>query len=143
MQSARILRVGFSSVAFEPLDTMNMVLVGDVDGATADALMAQMIEWSRPMPYALYLMNVVDVSSISAEARKILTSNGHRLPPRALAMFGGSFTTRVALDLMDRASWLLGSRNRYAKHWPDEKSARNWIAEMRTVLETNLLTHAR
>jgi hypothetical protein len=44
------------------------------------------------------------------------------------------------LDLMERASWLMGSRNRFVKHWPDEKSARAWAAEMRQTFVAN--THA-
>lgn len=113
---------------------MYLVVSGHVDGAIAKRIMDQLVEWSANMPYVLVIMNVVNLLSFSTEARKIFTSNGHRLPGRALALFGGSFATRVTLDLMDRASWLLGSRNRFTKHWPDEKTARAWAEEMRLVL---------
>jgi len=137
MEATQTLHVESSSVTLEPPDTIRLVLSGCVDGAIADELIEQLVQWAANMPYVLVIMNVTDLSSLSTEARKILTSNGHRMPARALASCGGSFSIRVALDLMDRASWLLGSRNRYAKHWPDEKSARAWASEMRFVLSEN------
>lgn len=137
MESTQTLHVGPNSVTFEPPDTICLVVSGYVDGAIAKALIEQLVQWSANMPYLLVIMNVANLSSLSTEARKVLTSNGHRMPARALALYGGSFSTRVMLDLMDRASWLLGSRNRMAKHWPDEESARAWVNEMRFVLSEN------
>ena len=134
MDPSTTLHFGVNSLTFERPDTMILVTGGLVDGATASQFMDQIVEWSKSLPYILVVMNVEKVSSISADARKVFTSNGHRLPPRVLSLFGGSFKTQVVLDLMDRASWLLGSRNRFTKHWPDEKSARAWAAEMRSVL---------
>jgi hypothetical protein len=132
---------GANSVTFEPPDTIVLEARGVVDGPLASQLMEQIVAWSQNKPYMLYLVNVTRLSTFSADARKVLTSNGHRLPPRVLSLFGGSFATQVLLDLLDRASWILGSRNRYAKHWPDDKSARAWTAEKRSVLSAH--THAR
>lgn len=143
MQSKESLRIGPNSVNFEPPDTIYVVASGDMDGDIAGQIVEKIIELSSGEPYVLVIMNVTDVSALSREARVVLTSNGHRLPPRVLALFGGSFTTRVVLDLMDRASWLLGSRNRLTKHWPDEKSARAWVSEMRSVLTTKIAEHAK
>ena len=137
MQALRKVLFGANEVTFEPPDTMYVVASGDVDGATARKLIEELVSWSQDKPYVLLVVNVIHLSSFSTEARKVLTSNGHRLPPRALALFGGSFATQVLLDLMDRASWLLGSKNRRARHWPDESSARAWAAEMRTFFSTN------
>ncbi len=136
MQALRKVRLGASEVTFEPPDTMFIIASGDVDGTTALRLIEELVGWSQDKPYVLLVVNVINLSSFSSEARKILTSNGHRLPPRALSLFGGSFATQVLLDLMDRASWLLGSKNRRARHWPDETSARAWAAEMRNAFAT-------
>lgn len=141
MQALRRLQVGANEAIFEPPDTMFVVMSGVVDGAIASQMIEELVAWSRDKPYVLLVVNVVGLSSFSRDARKILTTNGHRLPPRALSLFGGSFTTQVLLDLMDRASWLLGSKNRRAKHWPDEKSARAWAAEMRSLFLAN--SHAQ
>lgn len=143
MPSAKTLQIGPSSITYEPPDTLYVVASGHVDGAIANRLIEQLVEWSSNKPYVLLVVNVGGFLSFSTEARKILASNGHRLPPRVLALFGGSFATRVVLDLLDRASWLLGSRNRLAKHWPDEKSARAWANEMRLVLATNARENAK
>jgi hypothetical protein len=128
------LAIGPHQLTYEPPDTVYWVGVGVLSGDQASTIMDQIVDWGRNQPYLLVVINVMQVSSFSTEARKVLTSNGHRLPPRVLSFFGGSFATHVLLDLMDRASSLLGSKNRVAKHWPDEKSARAWAAEMRPVL---------
>ncbi len=140
MENSTTLHFGPHSLTYEAPDIMVIVVRGVFDGASASQVMEQLVLSSQGSPYMLYLMNVVHLSSFSSDARKIFTSNGHRLPPRVLSIFGGSFATQVILDLMDRASWLLGSRNRFTKHWPDEKSARAWATEMRHVLLAK--THA-
>jgi hypothetical protein len=141
MEQTKTMHFGRHSVTHESPDTMLIVARGAVDGAGASQVIEQLVEWSHGSPYMLYLMDVVQLSSFSSDARRIFISNGHRLPPRVLSLFGGSFATRVIMDLMDRASWLLGSRNRYTKHWPDEQRARAWAAEMREVFLAN--THAQ
>lgn len=140
MQSQHTAQFGSSSITVETPDTMLVVLAGIVDKTIATIFIEHAVEWSRDKPYAMFLVDVAKLTSLSPEARKILISNGHRLPPRVLSLFGGSFTMQVLFDLMDRASWLMGSRSRRAKHWPDEQSARVWIAEMRTVLSSNGLS---
>jgi len=137
MQLPHTVHFGSGSITFETPDTILVVFAGVIDKTAASICIEQVVEWSRGKPCTLFLVNIKNVTSISPEARKILTTNGHRLPPRALSLFGGSFATRVIFDLMDRASWLMGSKNRSAKHWPNEQSARAWAAEMRTVLLAN------
>ncbi len=141
MEHSTTLYFGRHSLTHEPPDTLHFRPLGDVDGALASQVIEQIVEWAQGMPYLVFLMNVDQLSSFSSEGRKIFTSIGHRLPPRIFASFGGSFATKVQLDLMERASWLLGSRNRYITHWPDERSARAWAAEMRQVLSAD--AHAR
>lgn len=141
MEHSTTLHFGLHSLTHEPPDTVVFGVRGAVDGVLASQIIDQTVEWSHDKPYLLFLMNVDQLSSFSPEGRKIFTSNGHRLPPRIFASFGGSFATKVQLDLMERASWLLGSRNRYIKHCPDERSARAWAAEMRQVLLDD--AHAR
>lgn len=136
MEPFQRLHFGTNEMIFEPPDTIMVVFSGVVDRHGASRVVDEVAMWSQHKPYVLVLMNVSRVSSISPDARKVLTTNGHRFPPRALALFGGSFATHVLVDLMDRASWLLGSKNRRVKHWPDETSARTWAAEMRNVFAT-------
>jgi hypothetical protein len=128
---------GRHSLTFEPPDTVFFVGIGALDGPTATTMMEQWIAWARELRYVLVLVDVVKLSSVSGEARKIITSNGHRLPPRAISVFGGSFATQVLIGLLDRACTLLGSKDRIVKHWPDEKSARAWAAQMRPLLLAN------
>lgn len=121
-------------LTYEPPDTILWVIRGDLGGSEAATAMEQFVDWSRGQPYMLFVVDVVELTAFSGEARKVLASNGHRFPPRVLSFFGGSFKVQVLLDLMDRATALRGSKNRFARHFPDETSARAWAAEMRPVL---------
>ncbi|MBK9262055.1 MAG: hypothetical protein IPM54_19905 [Polyangiaceae bacterium] len=121
-------------LTYEPPDTVLWVIRGDLDGGEAAVAMDQFVDWSRGQPYMLFVVDVVELTAFSGEARKVLASNGHRLPPRVLSFFGASFKVQVLLDMMDRATALRGSKNRFTRHFPDEPSARAWAAEMRPVL---------
>ncbi|MDI1435343.1 hypothetical protein [Polyangium sorediatum] len=125
---------GVSEMIIEPPDTVVIKPRGDYDGETATAMMEALITWAQARPFVLLLMDLTYVGALSPAARHALTSNGHRLPPRALAIHGGSFTVRVLSQMMDRASWLRGSRNRWVWHAPDEATARAWLDEKRKVL---------
>jgi len=127
---------GPSEMVFEEPDTVRMALRGDFDGDTAARMMEQVITWAEARPFVLLLLDLTGVGSISPAARRALTSNGHRLPPRALALHGGNFTVRVVTNMMERASWLRGSRNRWVRHSPDEAAARGWLDEMRRKLSS-------
>jgi hypothetical protein len=119
---------------FEPPDIVVSRMVGELDGPTMALAMRQLIDWSRGRPYVLVLTDLSRVTGLSASARRELIIHGHKLPPRALAVFGGTFAVRVVTELLERASSLLGSQNRWAHHFDDEASARAWLVEMRAKL---------
>lgn len=127
-------------MTFEPPDAALVVYTGSIDEVLMNQLIDQMVEVSKNKPYMLFIFDVRGLEALSPAARKAMTSNGHRFPPRALAFFGGSFTTQVMHGMMDRASLLLGSKNRFTRHSPDEKSARAWATEMRVVLRENAIS---
>ncbi|MDI1451174.1 hypothetical protein [Polyangium sp. 6x1] len=125
---------GLSEMIFEGPDTFVLKPHGDFDGATANAMMEHLIAQAEALPFVLLLLDLTSLGGITPAARHALTSNGHRLPPRAMAIHGGSFTVRVLSQMMDRASWLRGSRNRWVRHSPDEAAARAWLDEKRRML---------
>lgn len=137
MQAPQTFLIGQSTVIIESPDTMMMEFVGAIDKKVAGAFIEHAVAWSQGQPYALFLLNVTKMQSMSADARKVMISNGHRMPIRAMAVFGGSFATQVIMGMLDRASWLMGSKNRRTRHWSDEQSARAWLAEMRETFLTN------
>ncbi|MDC3957598.1 STAS/SEC14 domain-containing protein [Polyangium jinanense] len=125
---------GLSEMIFEAPDTFVVKPRGDFDGEIASAMIEHLIVLAQDLPFVLLLMDLTSLGAITPAARHALTSNGHRLPPRALAIHGGSFTVRVMSQMMARASWLRGSRNRWVWHSPNEAAARAWLDEKRRVL---------
>ena len=126
--------VGKHSLRYEPPDTIVVVLQGSVDEEDAVVISKQAVDWSEGAPCLLVIVDVRQLSSMSQQARKVGASMGYRLPPRATAVVGGSFAVRMLMDLVLRASELLGTKKRFTKHCPDEAAARAWVAEMRPLL---------
>ena len=122
------------SLKYEPPDTIVVVLHGSVDEDDAAVISKHMVDWSDGAPCLLVIVDIRQLSSMSQQARKVGASMGYRLPPRATAVVGGSFAVRMLMDLVLRASELLGTKKRFTKHCPDEAAARAWVAEMRPLL---------
>ncbi|MDI3292003.1 hypothetical protein [Polyangium sp. 15x6] len=125
---------GLSEMIFEAPDTFVMKPRGAFDEETASAMIEHLVARAEALPFVLLLMDLTSLGVITPAARHVLTSNGHRLPPRALAIHGGSFTVRVMSQMMARASWLRGSRDRWVWHSPNEAAARAWLDEKRRAL---------
>lgn len=121
-------------MTFESADTVYVHLAGDIDEAAARDYVERLVDWAAYKPYVILLVNVTELRSYSPGARKVLATNGARMPPRVFAHFGGSYATQVMLDLVVRGSTSLGSKNRWASHFPDEAGARAWANEMRPLL---------
>ncbi|MDI1484795.1 hypothetical protein [Polyangium sp. y55x31] len=134
---------GLSEMIFEAPDTFVMNPRGDFDGPTASAMMEHLIARAQGLPFVLLLLDLTYLGVITPAARHALTSNGHRLPPRALAIHGGSFTVRVVSQMMARASFLRGSRNRWVWHSPNEAAARAWLDEKRRMLAAGVRPEER
>jgi hypothetical protein len=132
-----IASFGAHRMIHEPPDTVVLAGGGAVSGEEMAAMVQALAEWSRGMPFVLMLVDLSTVTSIPAEARRALTLHGKALPPRAIALYGGSFAIRVASTMMERASDLLSrgqKRDRWMHHAGDEAEARQWLAEMRGKL---------
>ena len=134
MRSENLNRSNGFSLRFESPDTVFVVVSGDVDTAPVAEFLEQLVQWATGKPYVVLILDVTRLRSYSAGARKILASNGHRLPPRVFAHFGGSYSAQVMVELVARGSSALGSKNRWVTHWPNEASARSWMEGMRPIL---------
>lgn len=134
MQSATSWQGRGIKLTFESSDTAYVHLTGDIEEAAARNFVERLVVWTADKPYIVLLLDVSELRSYSAGARRVLASNGSRMPPRVFAHFGGTYATQVMLDLVLRGSASLGSKNRWASHLPDEAEARAWVNEMRPML---------
>ncbi|MDC3955676.1 hypothetical protein [Polyangium jinanense] len=128
------LRFGAHRLAFEEPDTVHIELCGEL-GDELQSLVEALEAWSVGRPYILTLASVSRVTTWTAGARKVaLSSHQIRLPPRALALYGGGFALRMSVEMLMRATAVLGARDRYFFHGHDEAEARAWLTDMRPKL---------
>ena len=130
---SRQLRFGSQRLVFEEPDLVTIELRGYV-GDEYVALMDTVVEWSLRRPYVLVLVPLGLSDGMSPLARKVLRSPDPRMPPRALATYGGGFAARVGIDMLMRATALLGAHRRLLFHGKDEAEARAWLAGARQRL---------
>jgi len=126
--------LGNCHMSFEPPDLIRSEMIGEVDGPTAAMMMRQLVEWLRGRPYMLILADVSSLGAFSPAARRELTVHGHKLPPRALAVYGAGTHARETTEFLARASELLGTTNRFGFHCETEAEARAWLDSMRPKL---------
>ncbi|MDI1448263.1 hypothetical protein [Polyangium sp. 6x1] len=128
------LRFGAHRLAFEATDTVHVELCGEL-GEELQSLAEALEVWGVGRPYILTLASVSRVTTWTAGARKVaLSSHRIRLPPRALALYGGGFALRMSVEMLMRATAALGARDRFFFHGHDEAEARAWLAGMRPKL---------
>lgn len=128
------LRFGAHRLAFEAPDTVHVELRGEL-GEELQPMVEALEAWCVGRPYMLTLASVSGVTTWTAGARKVaLSSHRIRLPPRALALYGGGFALRMSVEMLMRATSALGARDRYFFHGHDEAAARAWLTDMRPKL---------
>jgi hypothetical protein len=125
----------------EPPNTILMVGHGTMDGISATKMHEQMFAWVGEQPCMFLLADMSDVTGFSTDGRKGLVESTGQLPTRAVALCGAPFPVRVVFDMVNRARSLLGKQGRWMKHFPDQKSARQWFDEMRPVVEAYARRH--
>ncbi|TKD02003.1 hypothetical protein [Polyangium fumosum] len=128
------LRIGSHTLAFEAPDTVRIELCGEL-GEELQSLAEALEVWGEGRPYMLTLASISRVTTWTGGARKVaLSSHRIRLPPRALALYGGGFALRMSVEMLMRATAALGVRDRHVFHGDDEAAARAWLEGMRPKL---------
>ncbi|GEN09721.1 hypothetical protein SAMN05443572_109372 [Myxococcus fulvus] len=128
----RMWTFGDSKVWLESPDIVRLVNVGPFDVKLIHDLAGVAAELRETHP-TLYLINDSRrTSSITSEARRILSETPEVMPFAGTVIFGASFSLRTMANMMGRASMLLG-RTRGAPFGmvDTEDQARAWVADLR------------
>ncbi|MDI1478294.1 hypothetical protein [Polyangium sp. y55x31] len=124
---------GTHRLVFEDPDLVFVDLRGDI-GDELGPMIRVAVEWTLSKPYVLVLVPLGRVGHMSGAGWKLVRAPDPRMPPRAVATYGGGFATRVALDMAMRATALLGNHKRLLFHGKDEGEARTWLVSAREKL---------
>lgn len=119
---------------WEPPDTFFLVLVGDVPGEEMRRTIAKAMEHTAGRTYALGLIDMSRVGTISPEARMIARNEARAIPMRGTAIISASFHHRVIALLINKAVALVRKDYQPVAFFATETEARAWLAERREAL---------
>jgi hypothetical protein len=123
-----------SSVAFDPPDTCVWTLVGDVDVDLMRELADAQERGLKGLPHVFSLLDVTDIGSVSAEARKE-AARKRDVNMRGTAFIGASFHIRVLATLLSKAAKVL-NRDEVApmRFFKTKAEALAWFEELRAEI---------
>jgi hypothetical protein len=132
-----------SDITLEEPDVARWYLAGDVTANDIREIYAVQMKFCEGKPYLFVLVNVHEIRSMSADARKIAAEGPAPgkavMPVRASAIVGASFHFRIVGTLVAKAAKLLNRAGENpTRFFDDDAEARLWFAERRRELESSL-----
>jgi hypothetical protein len=100
-----------------------------LEGSELAALTEVQKGWIEGAPYFLVLCDAQDLEVVTAEARRVALDWKSGNARRALAIVTQSFALRITSEMLMRAIRLVRNRPVDTRTFPDEPSARQWLAE--------------
>ncbi|MFP2931323.1 STAS/SEC14 domain-containing protein [Pyxidicoccus sp. 3LG] len=117
---------------FEEPDTVRLALVGVYDAKLLEESRALVLELQKRYPTLYLIMDARQGAGMSADVRKLLSSDENYMPYAASVMYGTGFAMRTMINMMVRAGSLLGrTSSRPFAMVGTEEEARAWVAEQR------------
>jgi len=127
---------GNHSLGYIEPDIYSYRLEGTLEVDHMKAIVARQLEWQGEPPYMLAVVDVRHLGRVSAGALRAVREGRSAAFPRAVALFGASFATRVAADMLFRALATLDSKFVRFRFFDTEAQCLAWLEEMRPhVLE--------
>jgi hypothetical protein len=133
-----------SGITLEEPDVAHWRLVGDVTPDDIRGIYEVQTKFCEGKPYIFVLVDVSEIRSISADARRI-AAEGPKignlvLPVRANAVVGASFHFRIVGTLIAKAAKLIHrSRENPTRFFENAAEARAWFAERRLEIGASSL----
>jgi hypothetical protein len=109
---------------------------GKLDGEEAGMLMDAVESHVADEPYFMLQTVISHVDGATPSARRTAADRLRQMPPRFIAIVGGSFAQRTTAKLVLTATTLLGSRAKTkGAFFEDEEEARAWLREQAAAYE--------
>jgi hypothetical protein len=141
MKTLQKFASGFHSLELIEPDVLLYRIRGTLDAPEMRAMIAQQIAWLGGLGYVLSVVDTTELDHVTASALRAVRESRSGPLPRAVALFGASFTARVAADLLFRALGMLSSRFVRFQFFDDEAQCFAWIEEMRPLVIEDAARH--
>lgn len=90
-------------------------------------LMQQTVDRSIQLPFVLMTVDITDMTGATPESRRVSAQIMEQMPPRAIAVIGGSFAQRMVCKLVLKATEILSGGRQTSSFFKDESQAREWL----------------
>lgn len=131
------METGFALSAHEALQVGDIVEVkfhGPLNRADAVVLHDRLAQVYGEHGSGFLLADMVDLSTIEADARRYMGEWNRTHPFSGAVMYGASFATRTIATLALKVTRLMGNEQTEVVFLRDEAEARRWIAARREAL---------
>jgi hypothetical protein len=123
--------IGKHRIRIEPPDLFVVTHDGDISFQEAAAIMHRLEAFTAGKDRVFLLLDVRRAGNMPPEARKGIVGTMGRLPVGGVAIFGATFSIRVAATLMAKAASLLHPSAPAASFFASEADARAWLDDRR------------
>lgn len=93
----------------------------------AGRLLQQVLDHSAELPFVLMTVDIEDMAGASPESRRVSAQIMKKMPRRAIAVIGGSFSQRVVSKLVLTATEILGGGRQVSAFFKDPSLVRAWL----------------
>ena len=121
---------------WEAPDVIHAQYIGDLHAEHMRAAQEEAAVWLKGAPYFFTLIDVSQLGSVSADARRAMATNGEAAKTsRGIAIVGASFHFRALGTMVARAIAILHSHvDNPIRFFSTEDEARVWLAERRSLI---------
>jgi len=111
---------------------------GRITEAQIDALFTPLVVRASELPYVLMTVDITEMSGASPESRRQTAKLMEEIPPRAIAVIGGTFSQRMVSKLVLKATELLGKTRQISAFFAEPDAARTWLEEQGGVFDAEI-----
>jgi hypothetical protein len=125
------LRSGATSWSAEGPDAYALRVRGKLDSETIGWIVEQTLATLAGGRPVYLLCDMTGYEGVTRAGRKLVGERSLEAVPRAMAIFGVSFTLRISIEMIVRAALLLSRKSLRVRFFDNEAEARAWLAEVR------------
>ncbi|MCA9704597.1 MAG: STAS/SEC14 domain-containing protein [Myxococcales bacterium] len=111
---------------------------GTITEDQARYLLQQTADHSAGLPYVLMTVDISRMDKATPESRRVSAQIMKQMPPRVIAVIGGTFSQRIVSKLVLKATEILGGGLQASAFFRDEDEAKVWLDEQTRIFESTL-----
>jgi hypothetical protein len=114
---------------FQPPHSVWFKFQGQITEQQARNLLGQAVAHSVELPFLLMTVDISEMTGTTPESRRISADLLRSLPPRAIAVLGGTFGQRILAKLVLKATEMLNAGMQVSAFFDGPDAADAWLRQ--------------